>query len=103
LLGRYNLVHQSHVVGFLGRILSTQIPDLAGSFLANHAGELDGAKAGVEAPHLWAGLTEFGSARGDRQITQHVQDVPPANAIAIHHGHHGLGDLPDQAVELSHM
>jgi hypothetical protein len=44
--------------------------------------------AGVELPPR-AGLTEFGGSR--RSSNHTARRTPSTNAIAIHHGHHGLG------------
>src|SRR5919109_2336050 len=85
LLRWHDFVRQAHFIGLLGCVLSAEVPDLSSTLLADHTGELDRAEAGVEAANLWARLTEFGAAGGDRQIAQHVQDVPTADAIAIHH------------------
>src|SRR5215510_3094937 len=102
-LARHNLVDQPHSSRLCGAVLVAQIPDLARFFLADDTRQVHGAKASVKTPYLRTGLTKNGTLRGDSQITEHMQDMPTADGIAIDLRDHGLRDLANHAMQVTHL
>ena len=83
-------VDEAHVERLLGVVLAAEIPDFAGFFLADDAGEVAGAEAAIERTDLRAGLAETGVVRGDGEIADDVQHVAAADRVAGDHGDDGL-------------
>src|SRR5262245_23221821 len=98
-----HLVDQSHSSSLCGAVLVAQIPDLTRFFLSDDTRQVHGAKASVKTPYLWTGLTKNSPLRGDSQITEHMQDMPATDGIAIDLRDHGLRDLANHAVQVAHL
>src|SRR5215470_17472386 len=67
-LERDHLVHEPHGEGFLRGVLQAEVPDLARLLLADDAGEIARAVAGIHAPHARPRLPEDRRVRRDREI-----------------------------------
>ena len=102
-VGRDDLVDQAPALGGRGVVLAAQEPDLAGALLADDAGEVAGAEAGVEGADARAGLAELRGVRGDGQVAQHVQHVAAADRDAVDRGDDRLGDVADQPVQVADL
>src|SRR5436309_10294655 len=102
-LAWHNLVDQAHSSSLCGAVLVAQIPDLARFFLPDDTRQVHRPKASVKTPYLWTSLTKNGAFRGDCQITEHMQDMPAADGIAIDLRDHGLRDLTNHAVQVAHL
>src|ERR671914_2859073 len=102
-LERHDRVHQPHLESLLGPVLAAQEPDLLGLLLPDLGGEQAGAVAAVEAPDLRAGLAEAGVVGGDREVADHVQDVPTADRVAGDHGDDRLGRAAHLHVQVCHV
>src|SRR5215475_1675028 len=102
-LAGHNLVDQPHSSSHCSTVLVAQIPDLACFFLADDTRQVHGAKASVKTPYLRTSLTKNGTIRSDSQITEHMQDMPTADGIAINLRDHGLRDLANHAVQVAHL
>src|SRR5262249_31193868 len=102
-LAGHNLVDQPHSSSLCGAVLVAQIPDLARFFLPDDTRQVHGAKASVKTPYLRTSLAKNGTIRSDSQITEHMQDVPATDGIAIDLRDHGLRDLANHAVQIAHL
>ena len=69
-----------------GGILAAEIPDFAGFFLADTAGEIRGAETCVEATYLRPCLAETCVFGGDREIAYNLKNISAAYCIAVYHG-----------------
>src|SRR4029450_4196242 len=102
-LAGHNLVDQTHSSSLYGAVLVAQIPDLARFFLPDDTRQVHGAKASVKTAYLRTSLTKNSTLRGDSQITEHMQDMPAADGVAIDLRDHGLRDLANHAVQVAHL
>src|SRR5262245_48281601 len=102
-LAGHNLVDQPHSSSLCGAVLVAQIPDLARFFLPDDTRQVHGAKASVKTPYLRTGLTKNGTLKDDSQITVHMHDMPTSDGIAIDLRDHGLRDIADHAMQVTHL
>src|SRR5205807_6320572 len=95
-----DLVHETHVEGFLRVVLVAQEPDLARLLLPDAAGEESRPVAAVERADLRARLPEPGVVGGDGEVAHDVQDVPAADRVPGDHRHHRLRQPADLDLEV---
>ena len=98
---RHDRVHGAHLVGALGAVLPGEEEHLARELLADLAGEVGAAVAGVERADVGIRLLEAAvlGAR-DREVADHVQRVPAAGRPA---GDDRDDDLRHEADEPLHL
>jgi hypothetical protein len=99
LVRRHDLVGQAPLQGLLSGVLAAQEPDLAGPLLTHGPGHQAGAETGVERADPRAVLAEGRAVSSDGQVTQQVQDVPPADGEPVDHRDGRLRHVADHAVQ----
>src|SRR6202044_2917149 len=75
-------------------------PDLPRPLLADGAGEIGRAPAGVERADTRSGLSEPGIVRGDRDVADDVEHVTAADGVAIDGADDGLRNIADRHVKI---
>src|SRR6266478_3045243 len=99
LVRRYHLVGEAPLEGLLSGVLATEEPDLASPLLADGPGHQAGAETGVERADPRPVLTERRVVGGDSQVTQQVQNVPPADGKPVDRRDGRLRYVADHAVQ----
>src|SRR6266567_4690158 len=97
--GRHYLVGQAPLEGLLSGVLATEEPDLASPLLTHGPGHQAGAETGVERADPRSVLTERRVVGGDGQVTQQVQNVPPADGEPVDRRDGRLRYVADHAVQ----
>ncbi len=82
--GLHDGVDEAHRQRLLGRVLAGQEEHLARLLLAHHRGDELAAPPQRGVPDLRAGLAEPARRVGDREVGDHVELVPAADAVAPH-------------------
>src|SRR5215217_817994 len=96
----HHAVDKSPLERLLCRDLLVEEPHLLGALAADQVLEVPGSVAGVEAAHDRPDLAEHGRLLRDREVADHVQDVPAANGEAVHRGDDWLLVALDQVVDV---
>ena len=95
----HDLVDQAPALGGDRVVPVQQEPDLPGPLLPHHPRQVRRAEARVERPDPGPGLGEGRVLGGDREVAQHVQDVPAADRDPVDGGDHRLRDVADDPVQ----
>src|SRR5438105_3098077 len=102
-LAWHNAVDEPHRRRLCGAVLVTQVPDFPRFFLPDDTRQVHRAKASIKTPYLRSSLTKDSALRGDGQIAEHMQDMAATDGIAIDLRDHGLWDLANHPVQVTHL
>src|SRR6266849_5785932 len=103
LVRRHHLVGQAPLEGLLSGVLAAEEPDLASPLLTDGPGHQAGAETSVERADPRAVLTERLAVGGDGQVTQQVQNVPPADGEPVDRRDGRLRYVADHTVKRVHL
>ncbi len=100
-LVRDHCVDHPHLIRLSCRVVAPEEEHLAGPFLADLAGQVGRAVAGVVGGHVGVGLLEDGVLlRGEGHVADDVEAVAAADRPAGDHADHDLGHEADEALHL---
>ena len=100
---RHNGVDEAHVEGFLRVVLAAEVPDLTSLFLTDKAGHVACSPAPVKGAYFRPCLTENSVFSRNGQVTEHMQNVAPADRVTGNHGDNRFRAGADVALEVEHV
>ena len=93
-----DLVGQTHVNRFLGRVPLAEIPHLPRLLLPHHPCEVGCAEAGIHATELGTHLPEDRLVRSNGDVADDVKNVAAADGVSVHRSDDRFGNVPEDPV-----
>src|SRR5829696_6466512 len=96
-------VDEAHSQRFLRVVLTAQVPDLLGLFLANGPCQEPRPIARVKTTDAWTSLAEASVLGRNRQVADQMEHVTPADRIPGDGGDHRFGNVANEVLQIEHI